>query len=228
MATSWRRAGIGYVPDMHHHPQLDDSSDDDEFGDMPARAPTTPKLDTFQGETARWPSFMFQFRLFSRGMNDAQRLKHLLGCLRGKAIDFVIARPQPVRSDYHQLLRVLDQRYKVQEEPTLVRRGLWHLQQELTESIDDFADRVGIQVRQAYPTGDDHLIQNESVDHFLRGCTDRAAALMANLNRIGTLQEPLTLLPVWVPTEFPNALLQVPSARTFPSRLSRIGPLTTV
>jgi len=60
-----------------------------------------------------------------------------------------------------------------------------------TEPIEEFADRVYDKVTDGYPEANDEMLQSIAVDHFLTGCKDRQAAMVANLMPPRTISQAL-------------------------------------
>lgn len=142
------------------------------------RSPTGPKLCTFHGEPGTWTSFWFQFQLLTKTYRwkGKEKRNRLLSCLRDKAVDYIQSQATKVRKDYKRLKKTLVKRYGQKEDPRSVRKQLYYMRQEDTESLDDFADRVYRNVVDGYPGARGSIIQGVAVETFLRGCRERTAA----------------------------------------------------
>jgi hypothetical protein len=75
--------------------------------------------------------------------------------------------------------------------PSTARRQLSTLRQEEGESYEDFADRVLVKTFESFPEVPDQTIQSISIERFLGGCRDKAAAFAAAEKEPETLQEAL-------------------------------------
>lgn len=120
-----------------------------------------------------------------------------MSCLRDKAVQYIYTTSHMVRRDYHLLVEALERRYGQTEMPTAIRRELNCLRQTEEEILEDFADRVLTRTYDGFPASGESEVQSLALDYFLRGCKDRAAALVA-MNRD--------------PVDLPSALQFVKSA----------------
>jgi hypothetical protein len=96
-----------------------------------------------------------------------------------------------VRSNYRELIHILKKRYGIKDPPSTVRKSLQGIRQLETEPIEEFADRIYDKITNGYPEANDEMIQSIAVDHFLTGCKDRQAALIANLIPPRTISQAL-------------------------------------
>ena len=64
------------------------------------------------------------------------------------------------------------------------------MHQDEDETLEDFADLVYVTTTNGYPDAPDDLIEVISVDHFLRGCKNKQAALLANMVQPKTMAKP--------------------------------------
>ena len=142
-----------------------------------------PKMDTFDGNPVSWDGFYCNFKFYSAShrWSDDTKLEKLRACLRGKAVQFIQKKPRYVHTSYRDLIHALKKRYSIRDPPSTVRKGLHGIKQLETESIKEFADRVYENVTDGYPDAGDEMVQSIAVDHFLTGCKDRQAAMIANM-----------------------------------------------
>lgn len=158
------------------------SSDDSGAEDVVRKRSTVlPRMQSFDGKSAEWKGFLFNFRNTARqeGWSIKEKANNLLACMRGKAASFLEGKPKQVVRDYRQLKEVLDRRYGETDTSNGARRQLDTFRQEEGEALEDFADRVLAKAYVAYPTVDDVTIQELAVDNFLRSCKDKSAAYAA-------------------------------------------------
>ena len=146
------------------------------------KSPPVPKMATFNGESANWKSFYFQFKQFSKmyKWDRKTKLQRLMTCLRGRAVEFVESRPSRICKNYKLLKRELIRRFGQKDPPNNVRKQLQNLKQEEFESFDDFADRTYSLTIEGFPKTSNKTIQGVAVDVFLRGCKDKTAAYSAS------------------------------------------------
>ena len=143
-----------------------------------------PQMYTFNGTLDRWQGFISNFKFNAKRYRwpDKVRLENLRSCLRDKAVEFVNKRPKHVRSDYRKVLKDLGRRYSLKEPASSVSRSLFVVRQEEQESIEEFADRVYALTLDGYPHVPDDVMQALAINHFLRGCKDKQAALLTNMD----------------------------------------------
>ena len=181
-----------HYPDIMHNSSGDSSSSSENEsvasngtqGRRPRnRSPQMPKMDTFDGNPVSWDGFYCNFKFYSTAhrWSDDTKLEKLRACLRGKAVQFIQKKPRYVRTNYRDLVHALKKRYSIRDPPSTVRKGLHGIKQLETESIEEFADRVYENVTDGYPDAGDEMVQSIAVDHFLTGCKDRQAAMIANM-----------------------------------------------
>ena len=103
----------------------------------------------------------------------------LTASLRDKAATFAFSLPKKTLKDYKKLLRALKKRYGQSDPPTSVRRQLLTLKQKEEDSLEEFAERAQTMAQEGFPGVTNKAIRGIAVDHFLRGCRDKQAALAA-------------------------------------------------
>ena len=135
----------------------------------------------FSSKAGEWNSFIFHFAKKARyyGWNQHDKADRLLASQRGKAVDFIWKKPREVQYDYRTLWDTLEQRFRKLDHPTAARRQLSYVWQEEGESIKDFADRILMKVKEAYPGIDVEMEQDLAKEAFLRGCQNHSAAYVA-------------------------------------------------
>lgn len=183
------RGNTYYPPDCNQH--YDRSGYHDEYSDTRSRqsfadarehrqGPSAPPMQSFGGEKGKWKSFRFQFEHMATSFKwtEMEKLDRLLWCMRDKAIDFIMLRPMEVRSSYRLLIVELEKRFGQFELPSAKRRELAYVKQEEQEGLDDFADRVLEMAVEGHPGMENAYVQQMAIDAFLRGCSNKLAALM--------------------------------------------------
>jgi hypothetical protein len=141
---------------------------------------SVPKMETFEGDAAKWGSFYFSFKQACRGHKGFQKERRdcLLRCLRGKAVEYLRSRPKEVCRDYKKLVKDLKRRYGNVEEVSSLRRELQIIRQIEDEPLEDFGDRVYAVTLKAYPGFTERQSQSLATDAFLRGCRDKQAVIL--------------------------------------------------
>lgn len=142
--------------------------------------PLPPKLSTFDGKS-EWKPYYLQFIHIANKYNwdTQQRLDKLIECLRDKALKFYSTRPASIQNDFKQLSEKFNQRFGNKDLPYTIRRQLQDVRQNVDESIDEFAERVQEMATDGYIDTPEKVVDTISVDAFLKGCTDKKAALLA-------------------------------------------------
>ena len=145
-------------------------------------SPPGPKLPTFSGNPAEWDAFLYLFNGTARHYQwgSDKKLQRLKECMRDKAIDYVRSRSRKERNDYRKLMKCLKNRYGVKEDPSVVRRNLNDIKQEVNESLEDFADRVQHAVAVGYKGAGERAIEKWAAELFLKGAKEKGAALAAS------------------------------------------------
>ena len=138
------------------------------------------KMTTFDGK-ADWRAFRLQFEEMAIMYSWVQevKLRKLIECLRDKALIFYSGQRESVRKDYIQLRDRLERHFGRKDPPATVRRMLQGLRQLVDQSLEDFADKVYSLAQDGFPDAGEETIEIVAVEAFLRGCTDKAAALTA-------------------------------------------------
>ena len=76
-------------------------------------------------------------------------------------------------NDYRKLTKCLKNRYGVKEDPSVVRRNLNDIKQEVNEALEDFADRVQHAVAVGYKGAGDRAIEKWAAELFLKGAKEK-------------------------------------------------------
>ena len=191
--TSKRRSPKQGMLNESHLTSSDSDSDASEPEVLHRRhkAPSLPKMQTFDGKSSDWAPFIFQFRKMAKAGHWTEREKKdgLLACLRGKAITYVQSKPRGERSSYKALRDLLAQGYGVMELPSTARRQLSAMRQEEGESLEDFADRIMLKAGEGFHGVPEDTLQSLATDAYLKGCRDRNAAYAAAERKPETLQQ---------------------------------------
>ena len=145
------------------------------------RSPLPPKLVPFSGEStgSTWLSFIFQFEPYADRYNwsSHKKAQRLLDCLTGKALDFI--RKLHLENGFKTIKKNLKKRFGATEEPITVRRSLQFVKQTENEKLEEFAQRVLFLVMDGLPGAKQKTVEQIAIEHFLRGCSDKAAAAAA-------------------------------------------------
>ncbi|CAG2221426.1 comEA [Mytilus edulis] len=142
--------------------------------------PIAPKLATFDGKS-EWKPYYLQFIHIANKYNwdTQQKLDKLIECLREKALKFFSTRPLSIQTDFKLLADKLNQRFGNKDLPYTIRRQLQDVRQNGDEMIEEFAERIQEMATDGYIDTPEHVVETISVDAFLKGCTDKKAALLA-------------------------------------------------
>ena len=158
-----------------------------------SNGPLPPKLATFDGKS-EWRPYYVQFIHISNKYlwDDKQRLDKLVECLRDKALKFYSTRQPSVQNNFKALAEKMNQRFGNKDLPYTIRRQLQDARQNLDESVEEFAERVQEMATDGYgTTTPENVVETISVDAFLKGCTDKKAALFAMEKTPTTLDQAL-------------------------------------
>ena len=155
------------------------------------RSPPPPKMESFDGDPAKWKSFWFSFKMMAKShqWNKSTKLDRLLMSMREKAVDYLLKRPVGIRSSYDLLVHNLRRRYEQKVPPAASRKQLSYIKQEDTEELADYAERVHQLVLDGYPGVDQTNIQLLAIEAFLRGCHNKLAAIMASSHKLKSLHQ---------------------------------------
>lgn len=140
----------------------------------------SPKMVTFDGKSD-WKSFRLQFEELAVSYhwpNDV-KLRKLVECLRDKALIFYSGQQERVRRDYAQLRDRMERHFGRREPPATIRRRLHSMRQGSDEPLEDFADKVYNMAQEGYSGAAEDIVEIVAVEAFLKGCTDKPAALFA-------------------------------------------------
>lgn len=154
--------------------------------------PTPPKLAIFDGKS-EWKPYFMQFNHIARKYewSNEQKLDRLIECLRDKALKFVSTRQETVQKDYDVLVQKLSQRFGNKDLPHTIRRQLQEVRQFVDESIEEFAERIQELATDGYLNTPENVVDTIAVDAFLKGCTDKKAALFAMEKDPNTMDQAL-------------------------------------
>lgn len=142
--------------------------------------PLPPKMATYDGRND-WRPYFVQFNHIANRYNwtNQQRLDKLIECLRDKALKFFTSRSTAIQEDYQAICKKLNERFGSRDLPHIVRRQLQDLRQLQEESLEEYAERAQEMATDGYPGTPDAFIQVVAIDAFLKGCSDKKAALTA-------------------------------------------------
>ncbi|CAG2208013.1 unnamed protein product [Mytilus edulis] len=150
-----------------------DDSSSKEVKSNQRSGPTPPKLAIFDGKS-EWKPYFMQFNHIARKYewSNEQKLDRLIECLRDKALKFVSTRQETVQKDYDM-------------------RQLQEVRQFVDESIEEFAERIQELATDGYLNTPENVVDTIAVDAFLKGCTDKKAALFAMEKDPNTMDQAL-------------------------------------
>ncbi|XP_061177789.1 trichohyalin-like [Saccostrea echinata] len=142
-------------------------------------SPAPPKLATYDGKS-EWRPYFTQFNHIAKKYkwNDSDKLDKLIECLRDKALKFYSSRPENVQQDYKLLCQKLKERFDKKDQPHIIRRQLQEIKQNPEETIEEFTERIEELAAEGYPETPEFFKNTITVDAFLRGCTEKRAALV--------------------------------------------------
>ena len=142
--------------------------------------PQFPKLSTYDG-TSDWKAYKLQFTHTATRFewDDQQKLDNLLLCLRGKALKFFSTRPTSVQNNFVDMMDKMTRRFGNKELPHSIRRQLQDVKQQIEESIEEYAERVQELATDGYVDASEDIVEMMATEAFLRGCSDKQAALLA-------------------------------------------------
>jgi hypothetical protein len=144
------------------------------------KGPSPPKMSTFDGKSD-WRPFFTQFtHIASRyKWSDEQKLDKLIESLRDKALKYFSSRPSSDQRSFKKLSTKMNERFGKKDLPHIIRRQLQDVKQSPEESVEEFADKVLEMTTDGYPDTPEDCRQTVAIDAFLRGCTNKQAALIA-------------------------------------------------
>lgn len=155
-----------------------------------SKSPQMQKMSVFKGsDSPNWESFIYQSERVAahRGWSANKKAFRLLECLGDVALEY--ARKVNKNGDYKDLKRHLKQRISRKELPILARRKLPFTKQLENENVEDFAQRVYFLALDGYENCEGNMIEEISMETFLRGCRDKEAAMKAMDREPTTLQK---------------------------------------
>jgi len=153
------------------------------------------KLPTFDGKS-EWEPYFLQFSHIGDryGWNDRQRLDKLIESLRDRALKFFSSRTLVVRTNFQLLAMQMENRFGNRDPPHIVRRQLQELKQHSEESLEEYAERVQELATRGFSAFPEELVQVMATDGFLRGLTDKRAALSAMDKNPNSLEMAVSLV----------------------------------
>ena len=168
----------------------DSTSDEDQadivkFSDDSDTVPRLPrrdrsdntKLPPFTGKES-WLVWYNRFQDVSerRRWNDARKLDEILPKLQGVAGEFVFAQlSKSTRSSYKSLMKELDNRFRVIENPRAFRVQFSHRDQKPTETVEEYAAELKRLYDKAHPDRDHGVRREDLLRRFLDGLCNEGA-----------------------------------------------------
>lgn len=140
--------------------------------------PLPPKMGTYDGH-GDWRPYFVQFNHIANRYKwtTQDRLDKLIECLRDRALNFFTSKPKSIQEDYSAICKKMDERFGRKDLPQVIRRQLQDLRQQPDESLNEYAERAQDLATDGYPGTPDAFIQIVATDAFLKGCSDKQAAL---------------------------------------------------
>jgi len=171
----------------------DSSDSEDEDQNNHNKRLSGGKSPSFNGDIS-WAAFYLKFKHFASGHSDRRKLKLLMNCLEGHALTYTSMLAPKDTKDYMRLKKKLSKRFGRHLPATSARQLCASLKQEPHESVLDFSGRVIQTVNQGFPTSEETLQEELSVEYFLKGCNDKSSAMKILDKEPKSLDEALNML----------------------------------
>lgn len=138
------------------------------------------KMMTFDGKSD-WRSFRLQFEELATTYhwNNDIKLRKFVECLRDRALSFYSGQQERIRRHYQNLVDRMERHFGRREPPATIRRRLHNMKQALDEPLEDFAEKIHTMAQEGYTGAPEDIVEIVAVEAFLKGCTDKSAALFA-------------------------------------------------
>ncbi|XP_061177795.1 trichohyalin-like [Saccostrea echinata] len=135
-------------------------------------SPVPPKLATYDGKS-EWRPYFTQFNHMAEKYkwNDSDKLDKLIECK-------------------------LKERFDKKDQPYIIRRQLQEIKQNPEETIEEFAERIEELAAEGYPETPEFFKNTITVDAFLRGCTEKRAALVTLAKDPQTLDQAINYMKI--------------------------------
>ena len=136
------------------------------------------KLPPFVGKSNEWKVWFSSFTAVANvnEWNDTTRLSELLQGIRGVAAEFVFDEISPeCRSNYRNLVRELDLRFKCVETNKSYRALFSKPTQHFGESVENYASKLKRLYDKAYPGKNPEMRRTLLLQQFMSGLRDRQA-----------------------------------------------------
>ena len=168
------------------------ASKDCENTEKRTEGPPAPTLSTYDGKTD-WRPYFIQFSHIADKYKwtPQERLDRLLQCLRDKALKFFSIKNKSGKGNYEQVCNKMNERFGRKDLPHIIRRQLQDLKQEQDELLEEYAERAQEMSTDGYPDTPEEFVEIIAIDAFLKGCTDKKAALTAMDKNPATLDQAL-------------------------------------
>ena len=149
-----------------------------------------PKGLYFDGK-CNWEAFKQKFKQCATALewttNDC--LMALQWCLTGKAADFYSVLGDQKGITYHVLMKKLENRFGARELPATAQARFQQATQSLTESLEDWADRVLTLASRAFRDLPEHYSTLQAITRFSQGLADKAVASQVSNKVPATMEE---------------------------------------
>jgi hypothetical protein len=131
-------------------------------------------MQSFSGGVNEWENFQFYFQNIAHEYKwkERKRLQCLMECLQGEANEYVRTLPLTTMTSYRQLMKALQKRFGKGEEPH-IQNNIFDLQQETSESLDAYAERVLQYVGIVFRDASKKTRDSAGTDVFLKGVDDK-------------------------------------------------------
>lgn len=189
------KSGSTYVPDPLKHTtrSTDEPVSEKTKGEYTSNrhrndGPVPPKVSVFAGKSEWKPCYM-QFNNIANKYNwdKQQRLDRLIEFCGTKRYSLSVRG----KKDYDVLVQKLNQRFGNKDLPHTIRRQLQEAKKLFDESLEDFSERVQEMATDGCLNTPEHVVDTISVDAFLKGCSDKKAALFAMEKNPTTIDQAL-------------------------------------
>ena len=157
------------------------------------------KLATYNGKN-EWHPFELQFERIAKRhfWSKEEMADKLVELLRDKALKYFSVQSRTIQESYILMRDKFRQRFGHKDEPVTIRRQIQHLKQNEDELLEEFAERTHSLATDGYPATASDTVETIATDAFLKGCSDKRAALTAMdkqpVNLDGALQMMKTIL----------------------------------
>ena len=175
--------------DSSHHDSSNDSSspsssscsESDSQSRSRSRRHYSPKLTKYDGSEL-WDPFFYQFQRIAKRhrWSERKRFDKLIDSLRGNALSYV-TKLNIRHHDFDRLKRKMRKHFQIEDLPMTARLNLRTLEQQESETLETFADRVLDAVMIGYAGFSESHWNRMAIEAFILGCScDEAKRVVLN------------------------------------------------